>query len=193
MEGTRPYKINGTYYIFSSHPSAAAEYVLKASGDIWSTYTAKVFLSGAVPQPPLTGSIGQGALIDTPGGQVRQCESASVFAQEADVHVVVLDGLQLVLPERPRPMSYTCKMVCGAVKSGPCRLTSLTGAAMGSPFQRYAFVSLTRPDLLTPIPAGQRTTCCDVPGRSCSALRPGLTRLGLLHWNEAKPLLGVVW
>jgi len=70
MEGTRPYKINGTYYIFSSHPSAGAEYALKASGNVWSTYTAKVFLTGAVPQPPLTGSIGQGALVDTPDGKV---------------------------------------------------------------------------------------------------------------------------
>ncbi|KAH7106434.1 glycosyl hydrolase [Auriculariales sp. MPI-PUGE-AT-0066] len=68
IEGTRPYKINGTYYIFTSFPDAGAEYVLKADGDIWSTYTPKVFLQNAVPASPLTGSIGQGALVDTPQG-----------------------------------------------------------------------------------------------------------------------------
>jgi len=71
MEGTRPYKINGTWYIFSSFPDAGAEMVLRSSGDVWGPYPTypQVFLQNAVPAAPLTGSIGQGALVDTPDGK----------------------------------------------------------------------------------------------------------------------------
>ncbi|KAJ7575753.1 glycosyl hydrolase [Mycena floridula] len=68
MEGTRPYKINGNYYIFSSFPDAGAEYVLK-SGTIFSTsWEMNIFLSSAISPAPLVGTIGQGALVETQNG-----------------------------------------------------------------------------------------------------------------------------
>ncbi|KZV71988.1 glycoside hydrolase family 43 protein [Peniophora sp. CONT] len=66
MEGTRPYKVNDVYYIFTSDP--VRENVLKSNGDIWGTYALNKFLSGETYPAPLSGTIGQGALVDTPAG-----------------------------------------------------------------------------------------------------------------------------
>ncbi|KAJ7838642.1 glycosyl hydrolase [Mycena olivaceomarginata] len=68
MEGTRPYKINGTYYIFTSFPDSGGEYVFRASSIFSTSWVLKVFLNGVTPLPPLVGSIGQGALVQTQNG-----------------------------------------------------------------------------------------------------------------------------
>ncbi|KAF8183003.1 glycosyl hydrolase [Mycena galopus ATCC 62051] len=69
LEGTRPYKINGTYYIFTSSPNTGGEYVYKSS-DIFSTsWEVNVFLGPDVaPQAPLVCCLGQGALVETQNG-----------------------------------------------------------------------------------------------------------------------------
>ncbi|KAJ6536820.1 glycosyl hydrolase [Mycena capillaripes] len=68
MEGTRPYKINGTYYIFSSFPDAGSELVLKADTIFSTSWELAVFLNGPISPSPLVGTIGQGALVETQNG-----------------------------------------------------------------------------------------------------------------------------
>jgi len=65
MEGTRPYKINGTYYIFTSFPDSGGEYVFRADTIFSTSWVLKVFLDGVTPPSPLVGTIGQGALVET--------------------------------------------------------------------------------------------------------------------------------
>ncbi|KAJ7447661.1 family 43 glycosyl hydrolase [Mycena latifolia] len=68
MEGTRPYKINGEYYIFSSVPDAGTECVLKASTIFSTSWQVNSFLNGPLSPSPLVGGIGQGALVQTQNG-----------------------------------------------------------------------------------------------------------------------------
>ncbi|KAJ7291912.1 glycosyl hydrolase [Mycena rebaudengoi] len=75
MEGTRPYKINGKYYIFSSFPAslwrtrdAGSELVLRADTVFSTSWELRVFLNGAISPAPLVGTIGQGALVETQNG-----------------------------------------------------------------------------------------------------------------------------
>jgi hypothetical protein len=75
--------------------------VLRSSGDVWGPYTLKPFITQAQPQAPLSGQINQGALVDTPAGGVRQQSRDLVETISYEWFIVVLDGLFLVLPERP--------------------------------------------------------------------------------------------
>jgi hypothetical protein len=51
--------------------SVFSTYVLKSNGNVWGTYSLNTFISQALQAgPPLTGQIAQGALVDTPAGNV---------------------------------------------------------------------------------------------------------------------------
>ncbi|PPQ66158.1 hypothetical protein CVT26_010880 [Gymnopilus dilepis] len=67
IEGSRMYKINGTYYILVTRP-ADAEFVLKStSGTPWGPYEAKQLVVGAL-SPINGGNPHQGGIVDTPAG-----------------------------------------------------------------------------------------------------------------------------
>ena len=67
IEGSRMYKINGTYYILVTRP-ADAEFVLKStSGTPWGPYEAKQLVVGAL-SPINGGNPHQGGIVDTPSG-----------------------------------------------------------------------------------------------------------------------------
>ncbi|KAF3903528.1 Beta-xylosidase [Arthrobotrys entomopaga] len=67
VEGSRFYKINGSYYIFVTHP-ANQQWVLKASSP-WGPYTQRQLLSNLSPPISGAGIPHQGTLISTPAGQ----------------------------------------------------------------------------------------------------------------------------
>lgn len=73
IEGSRFYKVNGTYYIFVTRPSDA-EYVLK-SDNVWGPYEEKVLVDAIILSPlndidgvGESGSPHQGGLVDTEDG-----------------------------------------------------------------------------------------------------------------------------
>ncbi|KAH1339961.1 hypothetical protein KXV68_009536 [Aspergillus fumigatus] len=66
IEGSRFYKINGEYYIFTTLP-ANAEYVLKASSP-WGPYTEKLLLKDIATPIAGGGVPHQGGIVDTPAG-----------------------------------------------------------------------------------------------------------------------------
>ncbi|KAF9467824.1 family 43 glycoside hydrolase [Collybia nuda] len=68
-EGTRPYKRDGKYYIFTDDPSTTIEYVLMSSNGVWGPYTKGTLTNGA--RGPVTGVSNpvQGSLIKANNGQ----------------------------------------------------------------------------------------------------------------------------
>ncbi|KAF2106998.1 glycosyl hydrolase family 43 protein [Lophiotrema nucula] len=67
IEGSRMYKINGTYYIFVTKP-ASAEWVLKSKSP-WGPYESKVLVD-SIPGPlPNAGYSHQGGVVDTKDGK----------------------------------------------------------------------------------------------------------------------------
>lgn len=65
LEGSRFYKRDGLYYIFTTHP-ATQEWTLQSTSP-FGNYTAKV-LADAVTPPVVGGNPHQGSLVDTPAG-----------------------------------------------------------------------------------------------------------------------------
>ncbi|KAI2627288.1 glycoside hydrolase family 43 protein [Hypomontagnella submonticulosa] len=66
LEGSRMYKRNGQYYIFTTKP-ANAEYVLKASSPFGS-YSIKILANSLAPPAAGGGNPHQGGIVDTPNG-----------------------------------------------------------------------------------------------------------------------------
>lgn len=67
IEGSRMYKINGTYYIFVTKP-ANAEYVLK-SKNIWGPYERRSLVESISGPIPNAGFAHQGGIVSTKSGQ----------------------------------------------------------------------------------------------------------------------------
>ncbi|KAI1747017.1 glycoside hydrolase family 43 protein [Xylaria castorea] len=67
LEGSRMYKKDGQYYIFTTHP-ANQEYVLKASSPFGS-YSIKILANAVSPPVSGGGNPHQGGLVDTPDGK----------------------------------------------------------------------------------------------------------------------------
>ncbi|KAG9202348.1 hypothetical protein G6514_004557 [Epicoccum nigrum] len=67
IEGSRMYKINGTYYIFVTKP-ANAEYVLK-SKNIWGPYERRSLVDSISGPIPNAGFAHQGGIVSTKSGQ----------------------------------------------------------------------------------------------------------------------------
>lgn len=67
IEGSRMYKINGTYYIFVTHP-ASAEWVLKSNSP-WGPYDSKVLVDSISGPLPNAGYSHQGGVVDTKDGK----------------------------------------------------------------------------------------------------------------------------
>ena len=64
IEGSRFYKIKGTYYILVTQP-ASAEHVLKSSGGPFGPYTIRPLVQGAAPPVPGAGNPHQGGIVQT--------------------------------------------------------------------------------------------------------------------------------
>ncbi|KAF2993148.1 hypothetical protein E8E13_001472 [Curvularia kusanoi] len=67
IEGSRMYKINGTYYIFVTKP-ADDEYVLK-SKNIWGPYERRILVDSISGPIPNAGNAHQGGIVSTKSGQ----------------------------------------------------------------------------------------------------------------------------
>jgi beta-xylosidase len=67
IEGSRFYKLNGNYYIFTTKPPNA-EYVLKSTTGPFGPYTVKPLVVRADAPIPGAGSPHQGGIVQTPGG-----------------------------------------------------------------------------------------------------------------------------
>tara|TARA_R110002003_G_scaffold1193_1_gene22737 strand:+ start:9653 stop:11272 length:1620 start_codon:yes stop_codon:yes gene_type:complete len=67
IEGSRMYKINGTYYIFVTKP-ADDEYVLKSS-NIWGPYERRVLVDSIAGPLSNAGNAHQGGIVDTKDGK----------------------------------------------------------------------------------------------------------------------------
>lgn len=67
IEGSRMYKINGTYYIFVTKP-ASAEWVLKSSSP-WGPYERKVLVDSIAGPLTSAGYAHQGGIVDTKDGK----------------------------------------------------------------------------------------------------------------------------
>jgi beta-xylosidase len=67
IEGSRMYKINGTYYIFVTKP-ASAEWVLKSSSP-WGPYEMKVLVNSIAGPIPNAGFAHQGGIVETKDGR----------------------------------------------------------------------------------------------------------------------------
>lgn len=67
LEGSRFYKVNGNYYIFTDHPPDG-EYVLKSTSGPFGPYTMRPFVVRAKPPVAGAGSPHQGAIVQTQRG-----------------------------------------------------------------------------------------------------------------------------
>ncbi|KAI1737917.1 glycoside hydrolase family 43 protein [Xylaria scruposa] len=67
LEGSRMYKKDSQYYIFTTHP-ANQEYVLKASS-VFGSYSIKILANAVSPPVSGGGNPHQGSLVDTPDGK----------------------------------------------------------------------------------------------------------------------------
>ncbi|KAH8799164.1 arabinoxylan hydrolase [Xylogone sp. PMI_703] len=67
IEGSRFYKINGTYYILTT-PPASSEWVLKSQSP-WGPYEMRHLADSVIPPVPYAGNPHQGGLIEAPDGQ----------------------------------------------------------------------------------------------------------------------------
>jgi beta-xylosidase len=67
LEGSRFYKVNGNYYIFTDHPPNA-EYVLKSTSGPFGPYTIRPLVVEATPPVPGAGSPHQGGIVQTQRG-----------------------------------------------------------------------------------------------------------------------------
>ena len=67
LEGSRFYKINGYYYIFTTHPPNG-EYVLRSTTGPFGPYTARKLILRAQSPVPGGGSPHQGGIVQTPAG-----------------------------------------------------------------------------------------------------------------------------
>jgi beta-xylosidase len=67
LEGSRFYKVNGNYYIFSDHPPDA-EYVLKSTKGPFGPYTMQPLVVQAAGPVPGAGSPHQGGIVQTQNG-----------------------------------------------------------------------------------------------------------------------------
>lgn len=67
LEGSRFYKVNGNYYIFTDHPPNA-EYVLKSTSGPFGPYTIRPLVVEATPPIPGAGSPHQGGIVQTQRG-----------------------------------------------------------------------------------------------------------------------------
>jgi beta-xylosidase len=68
IEGSRMYKVNGTYYIFATRP-ADEEWVLKSSGGPFGPYTSRKLVSRIAGPLSSAGYAHQGGIVDTPDGK----------------------------------------------------------------------------------------------------------------------------
>lgn len=68
LEGSRFYKVNGNYYIFTTHP-ADGQYVLRSTTGPFGPYTARKIVLKEKSPVPGTGSPHQGALVQTKAGK----------------------------------------------------------------------------------------------------------------------------
>lgn len=69
IEGSRLYKINGTYYILTTEP-ASWEWTLKSVGnDIWGPYQEYILANQVESPTPGSGYPHQGGIVDTPDGK----------------------------------------------------------------------------------------------------------------------------
>ncbi|KAL1701985.1 glycosyl hydrolase [Schizophyllum commune] len=66
LEGTRPYKYDGRYYILATKPGAGT-YMLQADS-IFGNYTIKTLVLNVPQEGNKAGSVHQGSLVDTPEG-----------------------------------------------------------------------------------------------------------------------------
>jgi len=67
LEGSRFYKVNGSYYIFTDHPPDG-EYVLRSTTGPFGPYTMRPLVVRAVPPVPGAGSPHQGGIVQTQRG-----------------------------------------------------------------------------------------------------------------------------
>jgi beta-xylosidase len=67
LEGSRFYKVNGNYYIFTDHPPDG-EYVLKSSTGPFGPYTMRPLVSRTISPVPGAGSPHQGGIVQTQHG-----------------------------------------------------------------------------------------------------------------------------
>ncbi|KAI4627908.1 hypothetical protein J4E80_002043 [Alternaria sp. BMP 0032] len=67
LEGSRMYKINGTYYIFATKP-ADDEWVLKSKSP-WGPYEARILVDSIAGPLPNAGNSHQGGVVDTKDGK----------------------------------------------------------------------------------------------------------------------------
>ena len=67
LEGSRFYKVNGNYYIFTDHPPDA-EYVLKSTNGPFGPYTMRPLVVKAASPLPGAGSPHQGGIVETQRG-----------------------------------------------------------------------------------------------------------------------------
>jgi beta-xylosidase len=67
LEGSRIYRVQGNYYIFTTKP-ADAEYVLKSTSGPFGPYTARVFVKDAVSPVTGAGHPHQGGIVETATG-----------------------------------------------------------------------------------------------------------------------------
>ena len=66
LEGTRPYKYDGRYYILATKPGAGT-YMLQADS-VFGNYTIKTLVLNVPQEGNKAGSVHQGSLVDTPEG-----------------------------------------------------------------------------------------------------------------------------